>query len=99
MSATNGSCRIHVAEAIRGNNPQDRMSAMGQKQTLAHVGVMSALPPKADIRSIPAAPGSGTEVVSEVGRAARSSRLELAHRRPGIACVSPLVLQRFVRVC
>ena len=26
------------------------MSALGQKQTLAHVGVMSALPPIADIR-------------------------------------------------
>ena len=26
-----------------------RMSALGQKQTLAHIGVMSALPPKADI--------------------------------------------------
>jgi hypothetical protein len=26
------------------------MSALGQKQTLAHVSVMSALPPKADIR-------------------------------------------------
>jgi hypothetical protein len=25
------------------------MSAMGQKQTLKHVGLMSALPPKADI--------------------------------------------------
>ena len=25
------------------------MSALGQKQTLAHVSVMSALPPKADI--------------------------------------------------
>jgi hypothetical protein len=27
-----------------------RMSALGQKQTSAHVRVMSALPPKADIR-------------------------------------------------
>jgi hypothetical protein len=25
------------------------MSALGQKQTLAHIGLMSALPPKADI--------------------------------------------------
>jgi len=34
---------------LRGNNPQDRMSALGQKQTSGQVGVMSALPPKADI--------------------------------------------------
>jgi hypothetical protein len=27
-----------------------RMSALGQKQTSAHVRIMSALPPKADIR-------------------------------------------------
>src|SRR5215472_16633495 len=48
---------------------------------------MSALPPKADIGSIPAEgarpPGPRSEVVTEVGRAARSSRLEPAHRRPG----------------
>jgi hypothetical protein len=31
------------------NNPQDRMSALGQEQTSKRVGVMSALPPKADI--------------------------------------------------
>jgi hypothetical protein len=34
---------------LRGNNPQDRMSALGQKQTLRGVRPMSALPPKADI--------------------------------------------------
>ena len=28
----------------------DQMSALGQKQTLGHVRIMSALPPKADIR-------------------------------------------------
>src|SRR5215469_2519248 len=33
---------------LRGNNGQDRMSALGQKQTLAHVRVMAS-PPKADI--------------------------------------------------
>ena len=33
----------------RGNNPQDRMSALGQKQTSRHLQPMSALPPKADI--------------------------------------------------
>ena len=35
---------------LRGNNYRDRMSALGQKQTLRRVCVMSALPPKADIR-------------------------------------------------
>jgi hypothetical protein len=34
---------------FRGNNPQDRMSALGQKQTLGNVAPMSALPPIADI--------------------------------------------------
>ena len=34
---------------LRGNNPQDRMSALGQKQALGHLRAMSALPPKADI--------------------------------------------------
>src|SRR6516165_12392077 len=31
---------------LRGNNPQDRMSALGQKQTSEEVWPMSALPPK-----------------------------------------------------
>ena len=34
---------------LRGNNPQDRMSALGQKQTSRHLQPMSALPPIADI--------------------------------------------------
>src|SRR6516164_5429352 len=34
---------------LRSNIPRDRMSALGQKQTLAKVRLMSALPPKADI--------------------------------------------------
>ena len=34
---------------MRGNNPHDRMSALGQKQTSQCILVMSALPPKADI--------------------------------------------------
>jgi hypothetical protein len=34
---------------LGGDNPQDRMSAMGQKQTSEQVRAMSALPPKADI--------------------------------------------------
>jgi hypothetical protein len=34
---------------LRGNNPEDRMSALGQKQTPPHVRVMSPLPPKADV--------------------------------------------------
>jgi hypothetical protein len=34
---------------LRGNDPQDRMSALGQKQTFSELCVMSALPPKADI--------------------------------------------------
>src|SRR6516165_8831673 len=35
---------------LLGNNPQDRMSPLGQKQTSRHLQPMSALPPKADIR-------------------------------------------------
>ena len=34
---------------LRSNNPQDRMSALGQKRTSRHLQSMSALPPKADI--------------------------------------------------
>ena len=34
---------------LRGNNPQDRMSALGHKRTSEHLQSMSALPPKADI--------------------------------------------------
>src|SRR6516165_5691755 len=34
---------------LRGNNPQDRMSALGQKRTSRHLQPMSALPPKADV--------------------------------------------------
>src|SRR6516225_7065650 len=33
---------------LRGNNPQDRMSALGQKQTFRDVRLMSAILPKAD---------------------------------------------------
>jgi hypothetical protein len=36
---------------LQGNNPGPRMSALGQKQTLDWRPLMSALPPKADIRS------------------------------------------------
>ena len=38
---------------LRGNNPLERMSALGQKQTWQPVGAMSALPPKADIDRSP----------------------------------------------
>jgi hypothetical protein len=34
---------------LRGNNPQDRMSALGQKRTLKRLHTMSALPPIADV--------------------------------------------------
>jgi hypothetical protein len=34
---------------LRGNDLQDRMSALGQKQTWQHTLLMSALPPQADI--------------------------------------------------
>src|SRR6516225_5310404 len=34
---------------LRSNNPQDRMSALGQKQTWQLILRMSPLPPKADI--------------------------------------------------
>jgi hypothetical protein len=36
--------------SLRRSNPKPPMSALGQKQTSAHVRVMSALPPKAGIR-------------------------------------------------
>ena len=39
------------AELSARNNPQDRMSALGQKQTSRPKISMSALPPKADIGS------------------------------------------------
>ena len=35
--------------SLHGSNPAQLMSALGQKQTSAHVHGMSALPPKADI--------------------------------------------------
>jgi hypothetical protein len=35
--------------SLHGSNPEAPMSALGQKQTLANVRVMSALPPKADV--------------------------------------------------
>jgi hypothetical protein len=35
---------------LHSSNPEPLMSALGQKQTWKHVRVMSALPPKADIR-------------------------------------------------
>jgi hypothetical protein len=38
---------------LRSSNLVPLMSALGQKQTSADVGVMSALPPKADIRTWP----------------------------------------------
>src|SRR6516165_11766776 len=38
---------------LRGKNPWDRMSAMGQKRTFTHLRPMSALPPKADIGTQP----------------------------------------------
>src|SRR5262249_62424015 len=37
------------AVILRGNNPQDRMSALGQKRTFTHLRLMSVLPPIADI--------------------------------------------------
>jgi hypothetical protein len=35
---------------LRGNNPQNRMSALGHKRPFRDFPPMSALPPKADIR-------------------------------------------------
>jgi hypothetical protein len=43
---------------LRGNNPQDRMSALGQKQTFTYLWPMSALPPKADIKLARATSGA-----------------------------------------
>src|SRR6516164_10471994 len=37
--------------SLHGSNPKTVMSALGQKRTLEHVRVMSALPPKADIET------------------------------------------------
>ena len=37
--------------SLHGSKPEPLMSALGQKQTSAHVRVMSALPPKADMRT------------------------------------------------
>jgi hypothetical protein len=36
--------------SLHGSNPEPLMSALGHKQTSAHVRMTSALPPKADIR-------------------------------------------------
>src|SRR5262249_20188289 len=41
--------RFATGEMGSGRDPQDRMSALGQKQTSRHLQPMSALPPKADI--------------------------------------------------
>ena len=38
--------------SLHGSNPEPLMSALGQKQTLQRILVMSALPPKADIRNL-----------------------------------------------
>jgi hypothetical protein len=38
-----------LAVSLHGSNPNSLMSDLGQKRTSAHVRVMSALPPKADI--------------------------------------------------
>jgi hypothetical protein len=35
--------------SLQGSDPEPPMSALGQKQTLGKVTLMSALPPKADI--------------------------------------------------
>ena len=44
-----GPAKWASAAILRGSKAQRHMSALGQKQTLGHVRVMSALPPKADI--------------------------------------------------
>src|SRR6516164_8893736 len=43
--------------SLHGNNPEPQMSALGQKQTSGNVGMMSALPPKADIAECLLRPG------------------------------------------
>ena len=50
---------------LRRNNPQDRMSALGQKRTSAHLRIMSALPPKADMDQH----GSDVPIGRDVGQA------------------------------
>ena len=48
--------------SLRGSNSEPLMSALGHKRTSAHVRVMSALPPKADI-------GEGDRHVRQVPQA------------------------------
>ena len=43
--------QLPEADIAHGSNPERLMSALGHKQTLERVRVMSALPPKADICS------------------------------------------------
>src|SRR6516162_1960507 len=62
------------------------MSALGQKQTSAHVGVMSALPPKADIDlgaypRMPCAPAGSDKT------AATATLATLGNRRYEITCL------------
>jgi hypothetical protein len=38
--------------SLHGSNPEPPMSALGHKRTSEGIGVMSALPPKADIGSV-----------------------------------------------
>jgi len=48
--------------SLHGSNPKPLMSALGQKQALAHVRLMTALAPKADI-------GEGDRHVRQVPQA------------------------------
>jgi hypothetical protein len=54
---------------LRGNNPQDRMSALGQKQTSRHLQPMSALPPKADIGSVQRSNSGSLAIFAAIRRA------------------------------
>src|SRR6516165_1781751 len=58
-----------------------------------------ALPPKATIRGIPAAPGSRTEVVSEVGRIAVQTPPRAVATPRGIVCSSPPRYRSSVSTC
>ena len=60
LSGGDGSYSRHLRSAewgltviLRDSDPQNRMSALGQKQTSEHFRVMSALPPIADIGTQP----------------------------------------------
>src|SRR5262249_24849856 len=75
------------ASVLRGNNLKPPMSALGQKQTFGKARLMSALPPKADIGTIPAEMGLLHLIYKSVtvrigGRAISMENLRLRQAAP-----------------